>query len=134
MNRITIMGNLGRDPELRRTPGGKSVCEFSVATTEKWNGETKTEWHNVTAWDKQADIIAQHFFKGSKILVEGKQTTQTWEKDGQRQSKGTIVLRDFYFVDSKSNQQQQQQQPNDNGNYENAPQQPQLPIDDELPF
>ena len=132
MNRITIMGNLGRDPELRRTPGGKSVCEFSVATTEKWNGETKTEWHNVTAWDKQADIIAQHFFKGSKILVEGKQTTQTWEKDGQRQSKGTIVLRDFYFVDSKSNQQQQQ--PNDNGNYENAPQQPQLPIDDELPF
>ena len=77
MNECKLHGYLGRDPELKATPGGATLCRFSVATTENWkdkdgNKKSKTEWHNIVAWNKQAESIEKFFKKGSEILLTGK--------------------------------------------------------------
>jgi single-strand DNA-binding protein len=83
MNKTILLGNLGRDPELRYTASGVAVCDFSIATTERrkqgdqW-GE-HTEWHNITAWGKQAENCANFIRKGSKVLIEGKNQTESYE-------------------------------------------------------
>jgi len=87
-NRATIVGNLGRDAELRYTPGGTAVASISVATTETWNdkntGQKKeqTEWHRVVIWGKQAESLEQYLTKGKQVLVEGRIQTRKWTKDG----------------------------------------------------
>ena len=136
MNKITIMGNLGRNPELRKTQSGKDVCSFSVATTEKYNNETQTQWHNVVFWGKQAEIIAKYFFKGSKILLTGKMTYRSYNNAaGEPRNTAEIVGSEFHFID-KAGQQQ-------GGNYQPQPTQQQmpqqqpaqgLPLEDDLPF
>lgn len=88
INRAVLLGNMGRDPELRSTPSGLSVCTFTIATSESFkdkNGEwqEKTEWHNVVCWDRLANQVSESFRKGSKVYVEGKTTHRTYEgKDG----------------------------------------------------
>jgi single-strand DNA-binding protein len=88
VNKVILVGNLGRDPELRATPSGQSVCSFSVATTERFTDRTgqqreQTEWHNVVAWGKQADLCGQYLKKGRQVYVEGRLTTRQYEaKDG----------------------------------------------------
>jgi single-strand DNA-binding protein len=88
-NKATIVGNLGRDAELRFTPGGTAVASISVATTETWNdkntGQKKeqTEWHRVVVWGKQAESLEQYLTKGKQVLVEGRIQTRKWkDKDG----------------------------------------------------
>ena len=76
-NKVMLHGNLGKDPELKTTTAGKSYCRFSMATTEKWkdaNGtqQSKTEWHNCVCWGKRGEALANHFKKGSPIIVFGK--------------------------------------------------------------
>lgn len=83
-----LIGNLGRDAELKYTPGGAAVCNFSLATTEKWkdkNGQQneKTEWHRVNLWGKAAEAVAEYLTKGKSIYVEGRIETRKWtDKDG----------------------------------------------------
>lgn len=86
LNRVTLIGNLGSDPELRATPQGTSVCTLRIATTESYkdrNGEMKesTEWHNVVLWEKLAEIANTYLKKGSKIYIEGRLKTRSYEKD-----------------------------------------------------
>ena len=88
LNRVQIIGNLGQDPEVRSTPSGSSVCNISVATTESYkdknSGEWKdvTEWHRIVLWEGLADTAQRFLRKGSKVFIEGKLQTRSYEKDG----------------------------------------------------
>jgi len=90
VNKAILVGNLGRDPELRQTPSGQSVCNFTLATSETWNdrnGERveRTEWHRIVAWGKTGELCAQYLSKGRTVYVEGRIQTREWEdKDGNK--------------------------------------------------
>jgi single-strand DNA-binding protein len=100
MNKAFIFGNLGRDPELRTTAAGKPVCTLSVATT-CWNVEKETtEWHNVVVWDKQANYVADRAHKGTKVLVEGRIVTRSYQdKTGTQRQTTEIVASSVVVVD-----------------------------------
>ena len=77
LNKVMLIGNLGRDPELKSTPSGQSVARFSVATTETWKNQSgekqsKTEWHNIVVWGKQAEIAEKYLRKGKQVMIEGR--------------------------------------------------------------
>jgi single-strand DNA-binding protein len=87
LNRVTLIGNLGADPELRSTSQGTQVCSIKIATTERYkdkSGEWKdsTEWHNIVLWERLADTASKYLKKGSKVYVEGKLKHRSYEKDG----------------------------------------------------
>ncbi len=90
LNKVQIIGNLGRDAELKYTSGGQAVSSFNVATTEKWTGKDgqkneKTEWHRCTLWGKTAESLSQYLVKGKQIYAEGKLSTRSWDdKDGNK--------------------------------------------------
>ena len=88
VNKVILVGNLGRDAEVKVTPSGQSVASFSIATTETWtkDGEKKekTEWHRIVLWGRQADTLQPYLTKGKQIYVEGRLETRQWEKDGQK--------------------------------------------------
>ncbi len=97
LNRITIIGNMTRDPEVRTTPNGKSVASFSVATNRYWtdqNGQKQkeVEYHNVVLWTKLADVAGQYLHKGNKIYVEGRLRTREWTaQDGTKRTRTEII-------------------------------------------
>jgi single-strand DNA-binding protein len=88
VNKVILVGNLGRDAELRYTPGGAAVSKFSVATTEVWNDKSgqrqeRTEWHNIDLWGKQAESLSEYLVKGKQVYVEGRlQTDEYTDKEG----------------------------------------------------
>src|SRR6187549_2887243 len=88
VNKVILVGNLGRDAELRFTPGGAAVATLNMATTEQWNDkegqrQEKTEWHRIVLWGKQAESLQQYLVKGKQIYVEGRLQTRQWDdKDG----------------------------------------------------
>lgn len=89
VNKAIVIGNIGRDGELRYTPGGQAVIGFSVATTETWNNkqgekQESTEWHRIVIWGKQAETLAPYLTKGRQIYIEGSLTTRQWDKEGQK--------------------------------------------------
>lgn len=107
MNKAMIIGRLGKDPETRYTANGKAVTNFSVATSERWtkDGEKqeRTEWHNVVAFDKLAEIIAEYMRKGSHIFIEGKIQTRKWQdKEGKDRYTTEIVASQMEMLGSKS--------------------------------
>src|SRR5215470_7748818 len=84
VNKAIIVGNLGRDPEVRFTPSGRAVAKFSVATTERWTDQQgqrqeKTEWHNIVVWGKQAETCGQYLSKGRQVYVEGRIATRNYD-------------------------------------------------------
>ena len=108
LNRVEIIGHMGRDPETKYTPSGAAVCRFSVATSEKWtdkaSGEKKerTEWHSVQVWGKLAEICEQYGRKCGLVYVSGSLRTNEWEdKDGQKKSRTEINAVEVLFL-SKS--------------------------------
>lgn len=108
LNRATILGNATRDPELRTTPNGKSVCSFSVATNRRYvdaSGETRdeTQFHEIVVWGKLAEIATQVVKKGSRVYVEGRLQTRNWEgQDGNRREKTEIIAEDLIGLSQKS--------------------------------
>lgn len=89
VNKVILVGNLGKDAEVRVTPGGQSVASFSIATTENWTskeGEKKeqTEWHRIVLWGKTAESLQPYLVKGKQIYLEGRLQTRQWEKEGQK--------------------------------------------------
>jgi single-strand DNA-binding protein len=88
VNKVILVGNLGRDAELRYTPGGAAVAKFSLATTEKWNDKSggqqeRTEWHNIDLWGKQAETLTEYLRKGKQVYIEGRlQTDEYTDKEG----------------------------------------------------
>jgi single-strand DNA-binding protein len=104
VNKAIIIGNLGRDPEVRFTPSGRAVAKFSVATTEKWTDQQgqkqeKTEWHNIVVWGKQAETCGQYLSKGRQVFVEGRITNRSYDdKDGNKKYITEIIARDVRFL------------------------------------
>lgn len=97
INKVFLIGNLGRDCELRYTHGGQPVGSFSLATTERWNDKNgqrqeKTEWHTVVLWGKQAESLSEYLLKGKQVCVEGKLQTRKWE-DRNGQNRTTTEIR-----------------------------------------
>jgi len=107
LNKVTLIGNLTRDPELRYTPAGTAVCTFGLATNRSWTtqtGETKeeTEFHRIVSWNKLAELCSQLLTKGRKTYVEGRLTTHSWTaQDGTQRTTTEIVIEDMIILDSK---------------------------------
>ena len=105
LNKVMIIGNLGKDPEMRYTPSGKPVTTFSVASSRQWNtpnGErrTDTEWFTVVAWSSLAEICNQYLTKGNRVYIEGRLQTRRWEdKDGNHYSSVEIVANEMIILD-----------------------------------
>lgn len=102
-NKVVLMGNLTRDPELRTTPNGQNVASFSLAVNRSWKnaaGEQQeaVDYIDCNIWGKPAEIITQYMKKGSGILVSGRLQQRTWEQEGQKRSKVDVVVEDFNFV------------------------------------
>ena len=107
VNKVILLGNLGRDPELRYTPGGQPVANFSIATSESWNKkdgsgrEERTEWHRIVAWGRTAELCAQYLAKGRTVYVEGRLQTREWEnKEGQKQRTTEVIANSVQFIGS----------------------------------
>lgn len=108
LNKVTLIGNLTRDPELRYTPQGTAVCTFGVATNRSWlpEGATErreeTEFHRIVAWNKLAELCAQLLAKGRKVYVEGRLSTRSWTSpDGAQRMATEIVIDDMIILDSR---------------------------------
>ncbi|MBI2616783.1 single-stranded DNA-binding protein [Candidatus Gottesmanbacteria bacterium] len=107
LNKVILIGNLTRDPELRYTPAGTAVCTMGVATNRSWttqSGDTKeeTEFHRVVAWNKLAELCAQLLTKGRKVYVEGRLATHSWTaQDGAQRSSTEVVIEDMIILDSR---------------------------------
>lgn len=129
------IGTFGKDPEVKSLSSGTSLCSFSLAATRKFkdkDGNKVTDWINCVSWGKTADVIAQYFRKGSKIMIEGELQTRSYDdKDGKRVTVTEINITDFEFVESKKEQGQTYAPPApsvDNGFY------PAMDDDTTLPF
>jgi single-strand DNA-binding protein len=97
VNKVTLIGNLGSDPETRTTPSGTKVATFNLATNEGWTGkdgtrQERTEWHRIVAWGKLADICEQYLRKGRQVYIEGRLTTRSWEDKQGGQKKTTEIV------------------------------------------
>ena len=107
LNKVMLIGNLTRDPEMRYTPQGTAVCTFGVATNRNWtteSGEKKedVEFHNVVAWNKLAEICTQLLKKGRKVYVEGRLSTRSWQgTDGTQKQRTEVVISDMVILDKK---------------------------------
>lgn len=107
LNRVQLIGNATRDPEVRQIPGGATVATFSLATNYSWKDaggqrQDKTEFHNLVAWRKLGEIVAQYVKKGSKLFVEGRIQTREWEgQDGSKRYKTEIILDNMIMLDKK---------------------------------
>lgn len=103
VNRVTLIGNLGRDPELKFTQTGKAVCRLSVATTRKFRNsadelQEETEWHRVVVWGKQAEHCNQYLSKGRSVYVFGRLQTSSYEQDGVKKFSTEIVAQEVQFL------------------------------------
>ncbi len=110
INQVIIMGNLTRDPELRQTPNGQSVCSFSLALNRSYkdsSGEWQeaTDYIDVVAWATLAERVAQYLSKGRRALVQGRLQSRSWEQDGQKRSKVEVLANDVTFLDSRGGEQ-----------------------------
>jgi single-strand DNA-binding protein len=104
VNKVIIVGRLGKDPEVRYTPDGTAVAKFSVATSEEWKdkgtGEKKerTEWHRVVAWRRLGEICGEYLAKGREVYVEGRLQTSSWEKDGVTRYSTEVIATTVQFL------------------------------------
>lgn len=109
-NKVTLMGNLTRDPELRELSTGSNVCEFGIAINEAYtdkdgNKQELTHFVDVEAWNRQGEIIAEYFTKGSPIFIDGALKYESWEaEDGSKRSRLRVRLIRFVFINSKNNE------------------------------
>lgn len=106
LNKAILIGNLGRDPEIRYTPGGLAVANFSIATTENWTKdgqkETRTEWHRIVAFGRLAEICGEYLSKGRQVYIEGKIQTREWEdKEKNKRYTTEIVANQMQMLGSR---------------------------------
>ncbi|MCP4712739.1 MAG: single-stranded DNA-binding protein [Planctomycetes bacterium] len=110
VNKAILIGNLGKDPELRYTPGGQAVASFSLATGEKWrdkdgNMQDRTEWHNIVVWGRMAENAKEYLAKGRPVYIEGRIQTRSWDdKDGNKRYTTEIVAQRLQFLGSRGDQ------------------------------
>jgi len=136
VNKVILVGNLGRDPEVRTTPSGQSVCNFSLATTERYTDragqqQEQTEWHNVVVWGKQADLCGQYLKKGRQVYVEGRITTRDYEaRDGSgKRYRTEVVAQRVQFLGGRPSSSSDDSVPD----FNSGPDAPPPPEDDDIP-
>jgi len=105
VNKVILVGNVGKDPEVKYTPGGMPVARFSVATSENYKDrndewQERTEWHSIVAWQRLAEIVCEYVRKGAKLYIEGRLQTSSWEDhdSGARKYRTEIVARDIVLL------------------------------------
>ncbi|RPG47441.1 MAG: single-stranded DNA-binding protein [Gammaproteobacteria bacterium TMED134] len=107
INKVMLIGNLGRDPETRYAQNGNAVTRFSIATSESWKDRTsgeqqeRTEWHNVVCFARLAEIAGEYLRKGSKVYIEGSLRTSSWEANGEKKYRTEINARELQMLDSR---------------------------------
>jgi single-strand DNA-binding protein len=163
INKVILVGNVGQDPETRYLPNGGAVTNLNIATSESWKdkntgeNQERTEWHRVVFYQRLAEIVAEYVRKGSKLYVEGRLQTRSWEQDGVKRYATEIIANEMQMLDSRGGSEgggnqgggnqggnggggYQQSQPRGNTRAASAPQsQPSPPpgmdgFDDDIPF
>jgi single-strand DNA-binding protein len=142
VNKVILVGRLGRDPEFRSTGTGKAVASFSVATSERWGGrggseaEERTEWHNIVVWERLAELCRDYLHKGSQVYIEGRlQTREYDDKEGIKRRATEIVAREVVFLSGRG----QGRSDDDSGEFSRPARNPVGPAapalaDDDIPF
>ena len=141
MNKAILIGNLGKDPEIRYTPSGTAVANFSIATSESWTDKEsgdkreRTEWHRIVAWGKLAEICGEYLHKGKQVYVEGRIQTRDWEdNDGVKRYTTEIIINQMLMLGTRSDdgpRQQRSQSRPPQDDYERPPQGENF---DDIPF
>ena len=143
LNKVILIGRLGKDPETRFMPNGEAVCNFSVATSESWkdqNGQRqeRIEWHNITMYRRLAEIAGQYLKKGSQVYLEGKiQTRKYTDKNGVERTAYDIIVNEMKMLGGGNNDGQQAQQAQaetPTSPRSQAPAAPVEDVDDDVPF
>ena len=123
VNKVILVGNVGKDPEVRYSQSGTPVANFSLATNERFKDrndewQDRTEWHSIVAWQRLAEIVGEYVAKGSKVYVEGKLQTTSWEdrQSGERKYRTEIVARDLLLLGPRENSGGDHQRPTHNEN------------------
>ena len=105
VNKVILVGNLGKDPEVKYTPGGPALAKFSLATNERFKDKAgewqdRTEWHNIVAWQRLAEIVGEYIKKGAKVYVEGRLQTSSWEdkQSGEKKYRTEIIAQDLVML------------------------------------
>jgi single-strand DNA-binding protein len=139
VNKVILVGRLGKDPEMRYTAGGVPVTHFSLATDESWkdqNGERqkRTEWHNIVVWNKLAETCNQYLSKGKMVYIEGRIQTREWDdKDGNKRRTTEIVASDMRMLERKSEGAPMSEGPAERPAPAAKPMEPGI-TDDDIPF
>jgi single-strand DNA-binding protein len=138
VNKVILVGNVGQDPEVKYTASGVPVAKVSLATNERFKNrneqwQDRTEWHSVVAWQRLAEIIGEYVHKGSKLYVEGKLQTSTWEDKQTREKRyrTEIVAREILLLSSRENGQEDSQTAAGEGS---TPESVSAALDDDIPF
>ena len=145
LNKVILIGRLGRDPEVRYMPNGEAVCNFSVATSETWNDRNgqrveRTEWHNITMYRKLAEIAGQYLKKGSQVYLEGRIQSRKYQgKDGIERTAYDIIVNEMKMLGGGNSEQQAQSAQAETPTpptrqAQAAPAAPVEDIDDDIPF
>jgi single-strand DNA-binding protein len=136
VNKVILVGNVGQDPEVKYTASGVPVARVSLATNERFKDrndqwQDRTEWHSIVAWQRLAEIVGEYVRKGSKLYVEGKLQTSTWEdRNGEKKYRTQIVARDILLLGSRDNgQEEKTEMATAESNSEPAP-----VTDEDIPF
>jgi len=135
LNKVMVIGHLGRDPEMRYTPSGRPVTTFTVAVSRTWNtadGErrSETEWFNIVAWGNLAEICKQYLHKGQQVYIEGRLQTRQWEdKEGQKHKNVEVVANEMMMLGDR----RENNKASENSNDEDDLSEP-MADDDEFPF
>ncbi len=143
LNKVMLIGNLGRDPEVRYMPSGGAMCNLSIATTENWRGKTsgekkeKTEWHRIVMFGKQAELAEQYLKKGSPIYIEGRLQTRKWTtKEGEDKYTTEVIADRMQFLGGRV-VAGGSEDTNDKASFETGKDDkgnPTFPDDEEIPF
>ena len=139
INKVILVGRLGNDPEVRYTPDGTAVANFSIATSDEWTDKAtnekkeRTEWHRIVAWRRLGEICGEYLSKGRQVYVEGKLQTRSWEKDGVTRYTTEIVASDVQFLGAKEPADAYRSQDSSGTNQYSKPP-PADRQDDDIPF
>jgi single-strand DNA-binding protein len=139
INKAILIGNLGRDPEVRYTADGRAVANFSIATSEKWKDKNtgemveRTEWHNIVAWGKLGEICGEYLSKGRQVYIEGRLQTRSWEKDGVTRYTTEVIASEMKMLGARDSSGTYR--PPEDNTMHKAPE-PSIPDgqDDDIPF
>lgn len=136
LNRVYLIGSVGRDPELKTTASGTLIANFSLATSERYkdtagNWQERTEWHNLVAFGRTAEIIRDYVTKGNTLHIEGRIQTRSWESDGKKQYRTEILVENIILLGSPKNKRDDSRE---QSTWKAPKEQESADTDDDVPF